>query len=164
MKLWIFISLLTFLECRDIILFVMLLCNKLWFLYYILFYMWNIAFSFALMHLLFSYYFCRYSGIGRCKRLKIPWMVLRLLTLLIFVNSSQLAYLQGFLKRLVEKTCYVIEFFYHFFASFEDRVNLLKRSSRKNWTFAAVVESADTRDLKSLDSDIVPVQVGSAAP
>ena len=30
--------------------------------------------------------------------------------------------------------------------------------------YAAVVESADTRDLKSLDSDIVPVQVRSAAP
>ena len=29
---------------------------------------------------------------------------------------------------------------------------------------AAVVESADTRDLKSLGSDIVPVQVRSAAP
>ena len=27
-----------------------------------------------------------------------------------------------------------------------------------------MVESADTRDLKSLDSDIVPVQVRSAAP
>lgn len=27
-----------------------------------------------------------------------------------------------------------------------------------------MVESADTRDLKSLDSNIVPVQVGSAAP
>ena len=31
-------------------------------------------------------------------------------------------------------------------------------------TFAAVVELADTRDLKSLGSDIVPVQVRSAAP
>ena len=30
--------------------------------------------------------------------------------------------------------------------------------------FAGVVESADTRDLKSLDSDIVPVQVRSPAP
>ena len=30
--------------------------------------------------------------------------------------------------------------------------------------FAAVVESADTRDLKSLAGNSVPVQVGSAAP
>ena len=30
--------------------------------------------------------------------------------------------------------------------------------------YAAVVESADTRDLKSLDGNIVPVQVRSAAP
>ena len=30
--------------------------------------------------------------------------------------------------------------------------------------YAAVVELADTRDLKSLDSNIVPVQVRSAAP
>lgn len=33
-----------------------------------------------------------------------------------------------------------------------------------NKQFAAVVESADTRDLKSLGSNIVPVQVRSAAP
>ena len=30
--------------------------------------------------------------------------------------------------------------------------------------YAAVVELADTRDLKSLDGNIVPVQVRSAAP
>lgn len=30
--------------------------------------------------------------------------------------------------------------------------------------YAAVVESADTRDLKSLAGNSVPVQVGSAAP
>ena len=34
----------------------------------------------------------------------------------------------------------------------------------KNLIYAAVVEWADTRDLKSLGSDTVPVQVRSAAP
>ena len=42
----------------------------------------------------------------------------------------------------------------------------LDRGRKKMYTIscAAVVESADTRDLKSLDGNIVRVQVSSAAP
>ena len=42
--------------------------------------------------------------------------------------------------------------------------SVLLRYYIKHKSYAAVVESADTRDLKSLDSNIVPVQVRSAAP
>ncbi len=43
-------------------------------------------------------------------------------------------------------------------------VSLLYYYKRCFFIYAAVVESADTRDLKSLDRNIVPVQVRSAAP